>query len=79
MEIREASDTELNDVLRVEKEAFGYDKEANLVKDLLGDSSAKPYFSFLAFSDDRAVGIYCLPRHNWKVLNMTYPYRSWLP
>ncbi len=56
MEIREASDSELNDVLRVENDAFGYDKEANLVKDLLGDSSAKPYFSFLAFSNDRAVG-----------------------
>ena len=56
MEIREASDTELNDVLRVEKDAFGYDKEANLVKDLLSDSSAKPYFSFLAFNNDRAVG-----------------------
>ncbi len=56
MEIRKASDTELNDVLRVEKDAFGYDKEANLVKDLLNDSSAKPYFSFLAFSNDRAVG-----------------------
>jgi putative acetyltransferase len=56
MEIREALDTDLKDVLRVEKDAFGYDKEANLVNDLLGDSSAKPYFSFLAFSNNRAVG-----------------------
>jgi putative acetyltransferase len=56
MEIREASVTELDDVFRVEKDAFGYDKEANLVKDLLNDSSAKPYFSFLAFNNDRAVG-----------------------
>ena len=56
MEIKEAADTELNDVLQVEKDAFGYDKEANLVKDLLNDSTAKPYFSFLAFKNDRAVG-----------------------
>ncbi|MFH1982916.1 MAG: N-acetyltransferase [Pseudomonadota bacterium] len=56
MKIRKASDSDLTDVLFVEKTAFGYDKEANLVKDLLSDPSAKPTFSFLAFSDDRAVG-----------------------
>ena len=32
MEIREAKDTDVSDVLFVEKEAFGYDKEANLVE-----------------------------------------------
>ncbi|MGB5748929.1 MAG: N-acetyltransferase [Desulfobacterales bacterium] len=56
MKIREATDSDLNDVLLVEKEAFGYDKESNLVKDLLGDPSASPFFSLLAFNDDRAVG-----------------------
>ena len=56
MEIREATDSDLNDVLLVEKEAFGYDKEANLVKDLLSDPSAKPLYSLLAFDNDRAVG-----------------------
>jgi len=56
MNIREASDSDLNDVLLVEKEAFGYDKESNLVKDLLSDPSAKPLYSLLAFNDDRAVG-----------------------
>ena len=56
IEIKESSDKELNDVLRVEKDAFGYDKEANLVQDLLSDSSAKPLFSFLAFKNDSAVG-----------------------
>ena len=56
MIIREASELELNDVLLVEKEAFGYDKESNLVKDLLSDLSAQPFFSLLAFHDDRAVG-----------------------
>ena len=56
MLIREAKDSDLKDVLFVEKEAFGYEKEANLVKDLLGDPSAKPLYSLLAFYNDRAVG-----------------------
>ena len=56
MKIREATDSDLNDVLSVEKEAFGYDKESNLVKDLLSDPSASPLYSLLAFNDDRAVG-----------------------
>ena len=56
MKIREATDSDLNDVLSVEREAFGYDKEADLVKDLLTDPSAKPLYSLLAFDNDRAVG-----------------------
>ena len=56
MRVREATEADLNDVLSVEKEAFGYDKEAQLVEELLTDTSAKPLYSLLAFSDDRAVG-----------------------
>jgi len=56
MYIREATDSDLNDVLFVEREAFGHDKEAELVRDLLYDHSAKPILSLLAFKDDRAVG-----------------------
>jgi len=56
MKVREAIDSDLNDVLSVEKEAFGYEKEANLVKDLLSDPSASPLYSLLAFNNDRAVG-----------------------
>ncbi|MGK7904165.1 MAG: GNAT family N-acetyltransferase [Hormoscilla sp.] len=56
MIIREATDSDFEDVFLVEKEAFGYDKEANLVKDLLADPSAKPFCSLLAFDNDRAVG-----------------------
>jgi len=33
-----------------------FQKESNLVKDLLRDLSAKPFYSLLAFHDDRAVG-----------------------
>ena len=56
MDIREAIDTDLNDVLLVEKKAFGHDKEAILVKDLLSDPSAKPLFSILAFENNKAIG-----------------------
>ena len=56
MIIREATGSDLEDVLNVEKEAFGYDKEANLVRDLLSDPSARPLYSLIAFRDDKAVG-----------------------
>ena len=56
MIIREATGANLQAVLSVEKEAFGSDEEADLVKDLLGDPTAQPLLSLLALSDDRAVG-----------------------
>ena len=55
-QIREAMEADLNDVLSVERLAFGYDKEANLVEALLYDPSAKPVLSLLAFDKDRSVG-----------------------
>ena len=51
MEIRKTRESDLSNVLYVETEAFGYEKEANLVKALLGDSSAMPILSLLAFND----------------------------
>ena len=56
MHIQEAAETSLNDVLLIERLAFGHDKEAKLVRDLLDDPSAKPLLSLLAFKYDRAVG-----------------------
>ena len=56
MKIREALDSDLEVVLRVEREAFGYDKEAELVRELLADSTAEPTLSLLAFQGDNAVG-----------------------
>jgi putative acetyltransferase len=56
MKIREATNTDIDDVLQVEKEAFGYDKESKLVRELLDDPSAKPLYSLLAHNDDKAVG-----------------------
>lgn len=54
--IREASKADLDNVLAVEYAAFGGDAEAELVRDLLADPSAKPFLSLLAFQENRAVG-----------------------
>lgn len=56
MQIRETSPSDLNDVLSVEKAAFGGNEEAELVEALLNDPSAEPRLSLLAFEGDRAVG-----------------------
>lgn len=56
MDIRKASDADLNDVFLIERLAFGHEEEAELVRQLLVDPSAKPILSLLAFQDDRAVG-----------------------
>ena len=49
-------DSNLNDILEVEKQAFGYDKEAELVRQLLNDETAAPVMSLLAFNEKEAVG-----------------------
>jgi len=56
LQIREAVETDLNDVLQIERLAFGYEKEADLVRGLLYDLSAKPVLSLLAFQKNRALG-----------------------
>ena len=56
MQILEAVETDLNDVLSIERLAFGYEKEAELVRELLHDPSAKPLLSLLALKKGRAVG-----------------------
>jgi putative acetyltransferase len=54
--ITKATPSDLNDVLRIETEAFGHSKESNLVNGLLNDDSAKPLLSLLAIYDDKADG-----------------------
>jgi len=56
MKIRETTPSDLADILQVERAAFGQDEEANLVKALLSDVSAKPTYSLLAFENDQPVG-----------------------
>ena len=50
--IREALPSDLDDVLSIEHAAFGSDVEAELVRNLLDDPSAKPLLSLLAFQVD---------------------------
>jgi len=56
MIIRETKDTDLNDILFIECEAFKSNKEADLTRDMLTDPSAKPLLSLIAFIENRAVG-----------------------
>ncbi|WP_028863669.1 GNAT family N-acetyltransferase [Psychromonas aquimarina] len=54
--IRETKSSDLHDIYRVHCEAFGYDKEAELARDLLNDSSAQPRLSLIAFHGEQVVG-----------------------
>jgi len=54
--IDEASESDLADVLFVERAAFGEDAEADLVRALLNDPSAQPSLSLLAREGGRPVG-----------------------
>ena len=56
MFIRETRDSDLSDILQIEREAFGQDDEADLVKALLNDTSAKPILSLLAYKENLPVG-----------------------
>ena len=56
IDIRASKDSDLDDILSVERIAFGRDDEAELVKALLDDPSAKPILSLLAFKNNHAVG-----------------------
>ena len=54
--IKETANNDLATIFDVEKQAFGHDKEARLTEALLGDSTAKPVLSLLAFHNERAIG-----------------------
>ncbi len=56
MLISEASDSDLQRVLEVEREAFGQNEEAELVAALMEDPTARPLLSLLAWDDGRAIG-----------------------
>ncbi|MDJ0553179.1 MAG: N-acetyltransferase [Microcoleaceae cyanobacterium MO_207.B10] len=56
MIIRKALDSDLDDVLSIERAAFGSGDGAEIVQTLLGDDSAKPIVSLLAFQENKAVG-----------------------
>ena len=56
MIIRETTDADLKDMLFIEREAFKSEKEAQLTKELLNDSSAKPLLSLIAYVDEKPAG-----------------------
>ncbi|MGK7921163.1 MAG: GNAT family N-acetyltransferase [Trichodesmium sp.] len=56
MIIRKALDSDLDNILSVERAAFASEEGAEIVQKLLGDDSAKPMVSLVAFQGDRAVG-----------------------
>lgn len=56
IQIREASANDFNEIMQVERQAFGYDKEALLTAGLLADPTAEPRVSLLAFEGDEPVG-----------------------
>ena len=56
MQIRSTCQQDFDDIMNVEKSAFGYNREANLVAELLHDTSAEPILSLLALHKNKAVG-----------------------
>ena len=56
MIVRKATDADLSSVLSVESQAFGHDKEAELVRGLLSDPTAQPLLSLIALDDEKALG-----------------------
>jgi len=56
IKIVETNDSDLEDILSVERQAFGSEKEAELVRLLLNDDSASPVVSLLAYYEEEAVG-----------------------
>ncbi|WP_280750161.1 MULTISPECIES: N-acetyltransferase [unclassified Parabacteroides] len=56
IQIRETNTNDFDDIMAIEKQAFGYDKEARLVADLLADPTAEPVVSLLALYQGEPVG-----------------------
>lgn len=56
IQIRETKKQDFNDIMEVERQAFGQEDEAELVRMLLDDKSAEPVISLLAFCNNKAAG-----------------------
>ncbi len=54
--IRQTSDSDLQDILEINRRAFGEEDVASLVEGLLKDATAQPLLSLLAFVDGKPVG-----------------------
>lgn len=56
VEIQAAGDSDLDTVMGIHRAAFGQAEEADLTRALLGDPTAAPALSLLAFADGQPVG-----------------------
>ncbi|MFR0836582.1 MAG: GNAT family N-acetyltransferase [Barnesiella sp.] len=56
IKIRETTSEDFDDIMDVERQAFGSENEATLVSRLLADKSAEPIVSLLAFHKGQAIG-----------------------
>lgn len=56
IKIIKTDDRHFEDIIEVEKKAFGHDKEAELTAGLLKDPTGTPILSLLAMHNDQAVG-----------------------
>lgn len=56
IQIIETNTSHFKQIMEVEEQAFGKDKEANLTAGILNDKSAKPVISLLAFDGNKAIG-----------------------
>ncbi|MDH6354886.1 putative acetyltransferase [Dysgonomonas sp. PH5-45] len=56
IQIRETNISDLENIIDIETQAFGYNKEAKLVAELLTDKTAEPIVSLLAIYNGEAVG-----------------------
>ena len=56
IKIRPTIENYFDDILEIERRAFGEDSVAKLTVELLNDKSAEPYISLLAFENEKAVG-----------------------
>ena len=61
IQIRETNTDDFDSIMTVEKQAFGYDKEAQLVADLLADKTAEPMVSLLASTKVRLSDTFSSP------------------
>jgi|APSaa5957512622_1039677.scaffolds.fasta_scaffold59789_2 putative acetyltransferase len=73
IQIRETNNKDFNNIMVVEKRAFGYIKEAQLTADLLNDKTAEPILSLLAFHDKEAIGHILFTRVYIDEMNTTQP------
>lgn len=78
VQVRRATSDDFNDVMNVERLAFGEDGEAVLVEDLLADQTAEPYVSLLACYQGEAIGHILLQRPHWRGAILHLLFISWL-